>query len=196
MKLLESGLNRLAQHLDNGEAMAIVSAFRSELPLSVNRENTERLRKMALTAGFGYVKSTGGYVEKVDDKDVAVEEESTIIYAPKGLEKSLLTFAMGMGIKYNQDSILWVDTHGKAQWIATRNDSSIGKINSKLNLGSFNVLDTQKYYTKVGKKKFIFKSLEECSPRKPTFVEYAVFDSLRECLNSGNFEKFASLVKD
>lgn len=45
MKLLESGLNRLAQHLDNGEAMAIVSAFRSELPLSVNRENTERLRK-------------------------------------------------------------------------------------------------------------------------------------------------------
>ena len=103
-KLLESGLNRLNQHLENGEAMAIVSAFRSDNSLSTNRENTEKLRKLALTAGFGYVKVVGGYVEEVDGKKIPVEEDSTIIYEPKGLERSLLTFAMGMGIKFKQDS--------------------------------------------------------------------------------------------
>ena len=76
-KLLESGLNRLNQHLENGEAMAIVSAFRSDNSLSTNRENTEKLRKLALTAGFGYVKVVGGYVEEVDGKKIPVEEDST-----------------------------------------------------------------------------------------------------------------------
>lgn len=194
-KLLESGLNRLNQHLENGEAMAIVSAFRSDNSLSTNRENTEKLRKLALTAGFGYAKVVGGYVEEVDGKKIPVEEDSTIIYAPKGLERSLLTFAMGMGIKFKQDSILWVSSKGEAQWIATRNDSTIGKINSRLKLGNFNVTDTQKYYTKIGKKKFIFKSLDEQAPRRPTFSEFVCFENLRESLDHGDYEKFASLVK-
>lgn len=175
----EASMGRFVQHLDKGEPVAIISADRGERSKKQNMELFEKLKKQALTNGFGFNFVKGGYVEKNDDtgeeRDVD-GENSIIIYATPDREKELYKFSIGVGKQFNQDSIFFHDSKGRTDWVSTRDDGYIGKVGSKEDVGDFHPEQKGKYYSKIGKRKFSF------TPKKVDYdpdtmdIEYYALD--------------------
>ena len=206
--LTEASLGRLKQHRDAGEPMAIISACRSDWDrknpnanAQMNNAKTQELRTFILGAGFGFNKTIGGYTEVQDDgtKVEIKDEKSQVVYATPDREKELRTFAIGMGRRFKQDSILFVDCNGNAEWIFTRKDNFMGKpIASSMPLGKFKATQVGQYFTKIGKKNFSFVVESEDIRRYtqlaeeqaiPTTIEMRGLDYMRQtlakCVESG-----------
>ena len=165
--LKESRLVRLMQHLDNKDPIAFISSDRHDLSDKKNKENYNKLKGDTKLAGFGYNRIIGGYIE--DGGHEVPDESSLIVYGSKDKEKRLLSFAMAMGKKYNQDSILFVDTNGDAFWINTTNNPETGRVfGARTKLGDFSISNIKKYYSEIKGKKFTFKTLKE-QDISPTF---------------------------
>lgn len=197
--LYEASLGRLRQHLEAGEPIAIISACRSDWNrkdpkenAKINKAKTNELRSFILGMGFGFNRAIGGYTE-IDSEGNKVEikdEMSCIVYATPDREKELRTFAIGMGKRFKQDSILFVNTKKEAEWIFTRPDNFMGKpVASSFKLGDFHYTQLDKYFTKIGKKNFSF-AVESVDCRKwtqlseemsiPTTIEMRGFDFMRK----------------
>ena len=199
--LTEASLGRLKQHLVDKEPVAIISACRSDWDrkdpknnAKMNKAKTAELRTFILGAGFGFNKAIGGYTEVLaDGTKVEVKDElSSIVYATPDREKELRTFAIGMGKRFKQDSVLFIDTNGKAEWIFTRPDNFMGKpVASSCPLGDFHARQLDKYFTKIGKKNFSFAVESEDYVRYtqlseeqaiPTTIEMRGLDYMKKTL--------------
>ena len=189
--LNEASLGRLYQHFNDGDCIAIVSAFRGERSKSENMKLTKELRAMVLGAKFGYNKVIGGYSEQLEDgTTVDIDDEhSTIIYASPEREKELRTFVVSLGKKYKQDSVLFIGKDRKAKWIFTRPDNFMNKpVGSTEDLGDFHPAKIGKYFTKIGKKHFSFVIKEGEITRwtesdiMPTTIEMRGMDYMRNVL--------------
>lgn len=180
----EASLGRFWAHLKTGEPVAIISAERSENSPKQNRKNTEFARTFIKNAGFGFAKVKGGYSEIVNGVNVDVDSEnSTIVYTTPDREEELRKLAMSIGIRFKQDSILFIDSKGNVSWIGTREDSSCGGIGRKKPLGEFHPVQIGKYYSKIGKKHFSFTEIDEnISMSRPTTIEMRAMDRIQKIL--------------
>ena len=106
MKILkERSLSRFMAHLENGDAILIISGCRNKNSRSLNNLNTESIRMAALKNRFSYNKVKGGYEE---DGNVPVFEESSIIYAPKEREEELYEFGKRWGSHCKQEAVFFL----------------------------------------------------------------------------------------
>lgn len=163
----EASLGRFVQHMENNEPFAIISACRAwnDDVQAKNNAATKKLQSDILSAGFGFHKCVGGYVETDPDgkQHEVVDEKSHIVYATKDREKELRIFAFKMGVKYQQNSILFCGSDGKAYWRYTNDFWAYGhkyKKGDTDNLGEFVPRRIGDYFSKIGKKQFTFKSIE------------------------------------
>lgn len=215
-RLDEASLGRLKKHIDSGEPVAIISACRSDWSkdpkenAQENKAKTRELRSFILGAGFGFNKAYGGYTEVLPDgtKAEVKDEMSSIVYATPDREKELRTFAIGVGKRFKQDSILFVSSKGEAEWIFTRPDNFMGKpVASSFPLGKFYAKQLDKYFTKIGKKNFSFAVESEDYSRftqvtdeiaLPTTIQLRGYDFMKkrlaECAESG--EDWYETIKD
>lgn len=178
----EASLGRFWQHYNNQEPIAFISADRNENTKQENRANYQKLKNAVSMAGFGYNKIKGGYVE---EGGVRVEDENSIvIYGSKDREKELLKLVMSLGIRFKQSSIMFVDTDGNVNWYSTRNDCWFGKIGTKKPLGKFQTNNINDFFTKIGKKEFKFKSLDESEVYKPSLSERQLAGEFKRLLRS------------
>ena len=166
----EVSLSRLWQHYHEGDPMLFISAERAGMTAEERNRAYEKLQSEIAHALFGFVKIVGGYVEDKDgvkiDRD---NEKSCVVFGTKDTEKRLKNMGISLGSYFNQDSILWVDSSGNAEWIYTRdtNDHKKGDVDK---LGKFSTTNIDKYFTKIGKKKFVFKSIDESSYMKSSMT--------------------------
>jgi hypothetical protein len=164
-KLNEASLGRFIQHMENNEPFAIISAYRYGEKKSVNDSATNRMRSEIMSAGFGFHKAMGGYVYNGTDID---SEKSSIVYGTKETEKKLRTLVFELGAKYKQQSVLWCGSDGNAIWRYTSTfwdqdvkppiQRHIGDVKP---LGKFVPTKIGEYYSRIGKKQFTFRSIED-----------------------------------
>lgn len=198
--IYEASLGRLVQHLSYGYCFAFISAERSENTKAENDKATKDLRSYAtnLAKGLkvGYIKAKGGYVE-ISDIDGSRQEidgeNSIILYAKPEQFDIIKTFAISMGKKFKQDSIMLVDPNGVAKWVATIEGSTVGNQigKSEMIVGTFHPKQIGLYYSKVGKKSFSFTSLNEGFIQQSKFTSIEKRSSvyfcniLKECQSKG-----------
>ena len=162
--LTEASVKRLQKHLEMGEPVAIVSAYRSDYDDNKMRnatmcnKKTNELRSIVLSNKFGFNRGVGGFVEHLKDGSTreVKDERSTIIFAKPEREQELKKLAIALGKRFEQESILFVDAKGKACWIDTKN--SVGK---ETPLGAFHPERVGDYFTKIKKQYFSFDVQEE-----------------------------------
>ena len=135
-------------------------------------------------SGYSYNRVRGGFVETLangETRDVD-GEYSFIIYGDVVNEKQLRTFGFMMGKQFKQDAIMVIDSDKRCYWLVTTPyyDTSIKRmrhVGEKIDCGTFHPTKIGKYYTKIGKKHFVFTHVEPV-------VEYqtkkTVFDKMRE----------------
>lgn len=184
IRICEASLGRIKQHFDRGDVLLFISANRNENTPQENRKNFKELQRYFRAANYGFNKIKGSYVEKKEDgSSVVVDEDSLVVFAPKEEENTLFKLGLKLGIKYKQDSILFVDSEGKAKLISTREDSFVGAIGSKQPLGAFAYTRIGDYFSKVGKKEFSFKTIdEEVEPTKSVNNGY-ISEAFKEVIN-------------
>ena len=155
LKVNEASFSRLYIHLERGDAVAIISANRSENTEEENENNYQHMMAAVTRARFGYNRVIGGYRENGRE----VEEKSLVLYASKDRAKELKDLAVMIGRKYKQDSILYFDGEtGEGKYIATRSDSKYGGRAFK---SDFDIHDIEDYYTNIGNKAFRFMEISE-----------------------------------
>lgn len=182
--LTEANLSRFYKHIEDCCPVVVVSACRSELSNSQNLNRTLQLKDILTYSGFSYNKARGGFVETLangETRDVD-GEYSFIVYGDKVNEKQLRTFGFMMGKQFNQDAIMVIDSNKKCYWLVTTSyyDQSIKRarrVGEKIDCGTFHPTKLGKYYTKIGKKHFVFTNVEPVVEHQ---IKKTVFEKMRE----------------
>ena len=165
MKILkERSLSRFMAHLENGDAILIISGCRNKNSRSLNNLNTESIRMAALKNRFSYNKVKGGYEE---DGNVPVFEESSIIYAPKEREEELYEFGKRWGSHCKQEAVFFVHSNGNSELLYTKRTEeedknhkiTIHKKFEKVRMGKFHPRQLGAYFTQIKSKRFSFADI-------------------------------------
>lgn len=178
----------IGTHIKNG--YAIVSACRDENSAEQNNAKTKELRDWIKTSGFSFKPVFGGFIEnKGTPKEKEVHEKSFVIYNFKQDGKvakpnELLTFAMKVCKRYNQDSILYSEKGDKPRYYTKTGhiDSSFGKkfiLNDKeqeyftdMKKGSSNKKFTLDWEQTVDKKSNEMKKKAKKATYSPKYFNY------------------------
>jgi hypothetical protein len=184
-KVLSSGANwtRLMQHAEEKE-IGIITSFRSGKSLKENRKRNQQLANDIRSAGYGFVKVDGGYVQNFgEDTAQDVDEESYFVVGNDKNPNSLKELLSELGEKYNQDSVLYKPVDGDVILIGTNDADFPGYGNESI------VSKTEEFYSKIKDRKFIFdndnkdnKSRMEFPPEKKEEIDNED-DDLNEVLS-------------
>ena len=135
----ESSWGRLYQHIQEGDAIGIITAFRGNLSLADNRRRNKQLENMIRALHFGFNKIEGHYVE---DENGDVAEETFVIYSDPERQEELEKLLDEAMTAFNQDSYIYI-ADGKAELVFRSGEamdlgdfrpspSSLGRIYSKI----------------------------------------------------------------
>lgn len=159
--IVETNLSRLHQHTKESN-IGVISAFRGEFDLKQNKKRNQELMSAIRSAGFGYIPVAGHYIENQgssDERDVI--EDSFIIISNKDDQGKLKKFLMKMGVKFNQDSVLYKPaTLDNAILIGTASGRYPG-LGVESDVGKFHPQRMGKFYSQLRNgKTFVFESVE------------------------------------
>ena len=114
---LEKTLKSLMKHLEDGDAVLIISGCRNGNSRNDNDSDTDSIRVNALKHEFTYHRVK---VDGKEDENNPVYEESTIIYAPKEWEDELYSFGKRWGAHCEQESIFFIHSNGSPELLYTK----------------------------------------------------------------------------
>lgn len=159
--LHESSLSRILQHSAQ-RPIGMVTAFRGNLTLKDNLNRNKVLENNIRSAGFGFVKVQGHYIENpgTPEQTKVVENTFLIIGDPDNPEK-LKGFLKKMGRTFSQDSVLFKPTGGKAILIGTSFAGSWPGLDKEVVVGDWRANTISQFYTKMRgvNKTFTFESV-------------------------------------
>ena len=174
----ESSWGRLYQHIQEGDAIGFITAFRGNLSLAENRRRNKQLEAMVRALHFGFNKIEGHYVE---DENGDVTEETLVVYAPADRKddlKKLLEEAMRA---YDQDSYIYITMQETPSGIRPKTEL-IFRNGENIDLGEFRLTPTNmgSIYSKIKHKAFRFGDIVEgCQYRRRSLGQGDCFRYLR-----------------
>lgn len=159
-------MSRIYDHTKN-RPFAALTAFRGEYSLAENRDRNKDLIQQVRDAGFGFAKVKGRYIEnKGTDKENPVDEESIMVFAPKGTDmKAFEKFVTGLGSKFDQDSVLVKSPDNDSAELVITSPTG-GDVGDRIDVGQWRPGNTGEFFSvfhggsrKTGKgmKSFEFK---------------------------------------
>lgn len=161
--MVEASLSRIWSHIEKGNSLGIVTAFRAEY--AEGNENPKRNKKLQSdisSAGFGYFPMKGVYVEDFGGENPKkVREDSFFIISDK--PERLKDFLIKMGKKYEQDSVLFMDNSVEDK-VAVLIGTSAGSwpgLGVVHNLGKWHPNKIREFYSKLkGNRSFVFEDID------------------------------------
>ena len=139
---------------------------------SINNIRIRELIELIKESGFSYTPVYGGFIENQgEENEENVYERSFIIY-PYNKKGELMNFellrdfAIEMGKRFNQDSVLIKEPNGNAKYVKQNGDIDF-EFGDNI---EFNDL-TQTYFTDLHKNTNKFKDMSKRTPTRFSFVE-------------------------
>lgn len=191
----------LGKHFNKG--LCIVSASRvKENTAEENNKYTREMYQAIIDSPYSFIPVFGGFIETTDngEKLPAKYEKSAIIlnYDKKGNEMDfdeMKAFAMSLGTKYKQDSILVKAPNDNPKYILTSNN--IGEVDYEFS-GDVKINDlTQEYFTSFIKSLNMSPNQDERRKTRFSFTEMYINPTFTT-LNEGHSRKLKGeiVIKD
>ena len=136
------------QRYEKGRPFAIISAWQGGLSFSSNLSATKVLRQKISDQGYEQIRIIGRYLESDEDT------ESMIVFGEPGKDDDFLRFLIFFAKKYRQNQVTFVDSKSLIWHYATRSDSTIGAIGSKIRVDKFQPFDISNLITAYSKRTF------------------------------------------
>jgi beta-glucosidase/6-phospho-beta-glucosidase/beta-galactosidase len=164
----EASLIRLWQHTQERN-IGIVTAYRGRYPVSENKKRNAQLQADIRSAGFGFYKVEGHYIEGYGSEvSKDVKEQAFLVIGEKGNDSGKLKGLLKKwGAKYNQDSVLYKSFDGKGLLIGTQAKDEDGNavdfpgFGKEVSVGDFKPMKVSQFYSKMKGKPFVFESYQE-----------------------------------
>lgn len=176
--LIEGGLSRILTHLENRN-LGIITAFRGNFTLAENRRRNKDLENRIRTAGLGYYKADGHYIESYGQPGAMdVHEEVFIVMGakveileyraiinPEADYGYLKGFLYKEGKRFDQDSVLVKEVGvPEAYLIGCKDFDEKGEPvfpgdRREHKLGPWSPMKIGKFYTRMKGKPFVFESV-------------------------------------
>ena len=165
--LEEGSLSRIYRHtIDRNIGM--LTAFRGRYSRADNRKRNSQLESDIRSAGFGFFRIDGHYVEGFgSDRERDVREEVFLVIGDKGNDNGRLKgFLRKAGAKYNQDSVFYKPFEGKAVLIGTQAKDEDGNavefpgLGVEFAVGEFKPMKMGQFYSKMKGRAFVFEHYE------------------------------------
>lgn len=159
--LHESSLSRIYQHSKESN-MGMITAYRGQYSKQQNEKRNSSLISDIRSAGFGYIPVKGFYIENPGTpEEDKVTENSFVVISSANDSGRLKGFLKRMGVKYDQDSVLYKDAaNEQAVLIGTASGRWPG-IDTEVQVGTWHANQIGDYYTKMkGHRNFRFESVE------------------------------------
>lgn len=129
--LTEANYTEFRERYKDDVSFALISGFQSNVSLEKNKKNNITLRKIILKEGYDLIKVVGSYQESGN------YYEYMIVFCNNSEYKSFIRFLIFLAKKYYQNSIVAVDPDRNIWEYATRQDSSVGAMGSKIKYDKF-----------------------------------------------------------
>ena len=164
----ESGLSRLAKHMDEHDC-GTITAFRSkegcggpdaaEYSLDDNKKRNRQLYANLEVLGYGVTRVDGAYIENFGTKDAKEVKEDVYFVVDLKDKGTLKNDLMRLGEKYMQDSILFIPKGGKGSMlIGTNNcENSYPGYHNTQTYNDRNMGKGGEFMTKVKGRPFVFE---------------------------------------
>jgi len=166
--LYEASLGRVLQHIKNENVFGAVTAFRGvdslnrPITRAENKKRNKKLEAEIKSAGYGFVKAKGFYIENFGTKDANPVQEDTFFVFPKDeTEKNnIKSDLVKWGAKYDQESILYVED-GFGYLVGTGGYGNEGGMSKgqTIKIGKFAPSKLGEFYTKIKKRPFTFEGV-------------------------------------
>ena len=167
--LKESGLSRLATHMDNHDC-GTITAFRSkegcagpeDKPYTI-QDNKKRNRQLYASIGingYGVTRVDGAYIENFGTKDAKEVKEDVYFVVDLKDKGTLKTDLMRLGETYMQDSILFIPKGGKGSVLIGTNkcENSYPGYGGRISFNDRKLGGKGEFMTKISGRPFIFES--------------------------------------
>ena len=190
---LEKTLKSLMKHLENGDAVLIISGCLNGNSRNDNDSDTDSIRVNALKHEFTYhrVKLDGK-----EDENNRVYEEFTIIYAPKEWEDELYSYGKRWGEHCEQESIFFIHSNGSSELLYTKDcEDAAGEKHKQFEsvmMDQFQPQQLDGYLVQIRGKRFSLLDLlvnEEFYIMPKEYTEADVLPSTRMAYNWHNRKK-------
>ena len=164
----ESGLSRLAKHMDEHDC-GTITAFRSkegcggedaaEYSWNDNKKRNRQLYANLEVLGYGVTRVDGAYIENFGTKDAKEVKEDVYFVVDLKDKGTLKTDLMRLGEKYMQDSILFIPKGGKGSMLIGTNEcpNSFPGYHKTQTYNDRNMGKGGEFMTKVKGRPFIFE---------------------------------------
>jgi len=177
--LIESSLSRIHQHTKESN-LGILTAFRGEFDIKQNKIRNKELESAIRSNGFGYIPVAGHYIEnKGSPEERHVIEDSYIVISHKDDSDKLKKFLIKMGVKFNQDSILYKPVSSPDALLIGTASGRYPGMGVESNVGNFHPSRMGQFYSQLRNgKTFVFESID--------FIENVLSRFYREKLMENN----------
>lgn len=175
--LKESGLARLAQHMENHDC-GTITAFRSkegcaqqddkEYTLQDNLKRNKQLLANLQSMGYGVTSVKGAYIENYKTPDAKEVTENVFFVVDLKDDGKIEQSLRKLGEQYEQDSILFIPKGGKGSELIGTNhcENSYPGYGKKISFNDRKLGGKGEFMTKVSGRPFVFESnlLEQVCP--------------------------------
>jgi len=161
----EASLSRVYSHTQKRN-IAIISAQRQQYTKRENDKRTAELKTDIRRSGFGFLTVKGKYEEinpETNQKET-VTETSFLIIGPENDDKNKTKqFAISLGKKYQQDSVLIKQPNDDKAYLVGTNSTGFPGLGKKQPLGKWHPNRTSEYMTALKgtkNKTFVFENIK------------------------------------
>lgn len=175
----EGSLSRLWKHTTERN-IGMLTAYRGRYPVSENKKRNAKLQADIRSAGFGFFRVEGHYIEGYGSEvEKDVKEQSFLVIGEIGNDNGKLKgFLKKWGAKYNQDSVFYKSFDNKGMLIGTQSKDEDGNavdfpgMGTEYKVGDFHPMKMGQFYSKMKGKPFVFESYQEADTFNTAWLRY------------------------
>ena len=160
--LEEASFSRINTHLKGDRPVGMMTAFRGTFTYQDNKKRNKKLESDIRSAGLGYFKVSGRYIEDFGTKDAKdVGEDSFFIIGNSEQDGEFKSLIKKLGAKYDQDSVLYKPGGNNDAALVGTNHSGWPGFDKEETVGRWRPNKSGEFYSKMRGRSFVFESVEE-----------------------------------
>lgn len=154
-QLMESSMSRIYRHILEFNT-AIISAHRAGNSSETNKLNTVELKSILLKNNFGITAVLGTYIEQYNSPLAKEVKENSFFVVNMPNKIDFLNLLTDLGIKYNQDSVIFVEKGGGESYLLGTNKTGYPGMGITVSMGKFKPKNEGEFMTRINNQPFTF----------------------------------------
>ena len=156
----EASLSRIWQHIEAGRPFGMITAFRAEYSLKENLARNKQMEAAIRSAGYGFFRMEGHYVEGFGTDNVVPVKEQSFFVIGDDNHAGFKAFLVSQAKKFGEDSIFYYDPEREKGFLVGTNAQGYPGMNKEVSVGKWHPSKVGEFYSKMKRQTFVFEAIQ------------------------------------